>query len=262
MLSYERSGSGPTVVLIHGVAGSQMVWDPLVPLLEGARTVVRVDLMGYGNSPAPRGPCTLQSHVTAIRATLQEAGMDPPYSLVGLSMGSNLALAYGCTWPDEVDKIVGLAFPYFATPDDARAGLKANIWTRVTLAHPRLAAGAVPPTWAIIRRSGAMRFHRGIYTPAMAQDALRVDFGAFESSMRSCMLTFPYDDMLACTASTPRLFVHGSDDRWAAAATVERTLAPFDRTRFTVIDGAPHNIVVTEPEKTAAAVLNFLAAPT
>ena len=50
----------------------------------------RVDLMGYGNSPAPRGPCTLQSHVTAIRATLQEAGMDPPYSLVGLSMGSNL----------------------------------------------------------------------------------------------------------------------------------------------------------------------------
>ena len=107
-----------------------------------------------------------------------------------------------------------------------------------------------------------MRFHRGIYTPAMAQDALRVDFGAFESSMRSCMVTFPYDEMLSRTASTPRLFVHGGEDRWSAAATVERALAPFDRTRFSVIDGAPHNIVVTEPEKTAAAVLDFLTAPT
>ena len=261
-LAYTCSGSGPPVVLIHGVAGSQMVWDPLVPLLEGARTVVRVDLMGYGSSPAPVGPCTPRSHVTAIRATLQEAGMDPPYSLVGLSMGSNLALAYACTWPDEVDTIVGLAFPYFATPENARAGLKANVWTRLTLARPRLAAAVVPPVWHLLRRSGAMRFHRGIYTPAMAEDALRVEFGAFESSMRSCMLTFPYDDMLSCTASIPRLFVHGSEDRWAAAAAVDRTLAPFDRTRFVVIDGAPHNIVVTEPEQTATAVLDFLAAPT
>jgi pimeloyl-ACP methyl ester carboxylesterase len=261
-LAYRRSGSGPTVVLIHGVAGSQMVWDPLVPLLENARTVVRVDLMGYGSSPRPPGPCTPQSHVAAIRATLQDAGLDPPYSLVGLSMGSNLALAYGCTWPDEVDTIVGLAFPYFATPEDARAGLKANIWTRLTLAQPRLAEVVVPPIWGILRRSGAMRLHRGIYTPAMAHDALRVDFGAFESSMRSCMLTFPYDEMLSRTASIPRLFLHGSDDRWAAAATVERTLAPFERTRFSVIDGAPHNVVVTEPARTAAAVLAFLAAPT
>jgi pimeloyl-ACP methyl ester carboxylesterase len=262
VLSYGKSGSGPTVVLIHGVAGSQMVWDPLVPLLEGARTVVRMDLMGYGSSPAPRGPCTPRAHVTAIRTTLQAAGTPPPYSLVGLSMGSNLALAYGCTWPDEVDTIVGLAFPYFATQEAARVGLKANVWTRLTLARPRLAAAAVPPIWSILRRSGAMRFHRGIYTAAMAQDALRVDFGAFESSMRSCMLTFPYDEMLWSTASTPRLFVHGSEDRWAAAATVEQTLAPFDRTRFTVIDGAPHNVVVTEPHKTAAAVLDFLAALT
>src|ERR1700689_2434487 len=101
VLSYQKSGSGPTLVLIHGVAGSQLVWDPLVPLLEGARTVVRLDLMGYGRSPRPSGPCTPQNHVAAIRATLREAGLDPPYSLVGLSMGSNLALAYGCTWPDE-----------------------------------------------------------------------------------------------------------------------------------------------------------------
>jgi len=260
VLSYERSGSGPTLVLVHGVAGSQKVWEPLVPLLSDTHTVVRVDLLGYGRSTRPSAPCTPRTHVAAIRATLQEAGLDPPYTLVGLSMGSNLALAFGCTWPEEVDAIVGLAFPYFATEDDARSGLKANVWTRLTLASPRVAAAVVPPIWSILRGSGAMRFHRGIYTPAMAQDALRVDYGAFASSMRSCMLTFPYDEMLSCTASARRLFLHGSDDRWAAAATVGSTLAPFERTTFRVIDGAPHNIVVTEPQQTADAVLDFLAA--
>jgi pimeloyl-ACP methyl ester carboxylesterase len=218
--------------------------------------------LGYGSSPAPLGPCTPQTHITAIRTTLHEAGVEPPYSLVGLSMGSNLALAYGCTWPDEVDKIVGLGFPYFATLDDARAGLSANVWTRLTLTRPRLAAATLPAFWSLLRHSGVMRFHRGIYTPAMANDALRVDFGAFESGMRSCMLQFPYDDMLSCTATTPRLFVHGSDDRWAPAATVERIVAPFDRTTFTVIEGAPHNIAVTAPAETAVAVSDFLAAGT
>ena len=260
LLSLGRAGSGPPVVLIHGVAGSQMVWDPLVPLLQTARTVVRMDLMGYGGSPKPTGSCTPHTHITAIRTTLREAGLEPPYSLVGLSMGSNLALAYGCAWPDEVDKIVGLGFPYFGTPEEAQAGLRANMWTRLTLARPRLAAATLPALWGLLRRSGAMRFHRGIYTPAMANDALRVDFGAFESSMRSCMLHFPYDDMLACTASTPRLFVHGSNDRWARATTVERILRPFARTKFAVIEGAPHNIVVTAPSETAAAVYEFLTA--
>ena len=94
----------------------------------------------------------------------------------------------------------------------------------------------------------------------MTEGALRVDFTAFESSMRSCMLAFPYDEMLACTAATPRLFVHGSDDRWATAATVERTVASVPGTKFAVIAGAPHNIVVTEPAQTASAVLAFLAA--
>ena len=36
------SGSGPPLVLIHGVAGSQKVWDRVVPLLEPHATVIRI----------------------------------------------------------------------------------------------------------------------------------------------------------------------------------------------------------------------------
>src|ERR1700728_2777361 len=88
------SGTGPPMVLIHGVAGSHMVWDRLVPLLEPHFTVVRVDLLGYGHSPRPDGPCTPARHVSAVRRTLAQRELAPPYVIVGLSMGANLMLEY------------------------------------------------------------------------------------------------------------------------------------------------------------------------
>jgi len=54
LLHCVTSGSGPPMVLIHGVAGSHMVWDRIVPLLEPHFTVIRMDLLGYGRSPKPR----------------------------------------------------------------------------------------------------------------------------------------------------------------------------------------------------------------
>jgi pimeloyl-ACP methyl ester carboxylesterase len=59
----------PSTVLIHGVAGSNMMWNRMVPLLEPYFTVIRVDLLGYGHSPKPRVQYTPLRRVTAIRNT-------------------------------------------------------------------------------------------------------------------------------------------------------------------------------------------------
>jgi pimeloyl-ACP methyl ester carboxylesterase len=254
-----RSGEGPPVVLIHGVAGSHLVWDRLVPHLERHYTAIRMDLMGYGSSPMLAAACTPEAHVEAIRDTLARAGISPPYALVGLSMGANLALTYAARWPEEVGDLVGIGLPYFATEADARVGLHHNLWTRLTVEHPRFAAMAIPASWWALRHSGLTRWHRGIYTPAMAQDALRVDYAAFRSSVLSCMLEFPSATSLADTASVPRLFIHGSEDRWSGSDVVRRALAPFPASRFEVIEGAPHNVVVAAAEQTAEILLPYLA---
>jgi pimeloyl-ACP methyl ester carboxylesterase len=81
------SGTGPPLVLIHGVAGSSMVWDRIVPHLEPYFTVIRMDLLGYGHSPKPLETYTPYRHVAAIRRTLDHGGIAGPYSFVGLSMG-------------------------------------------------------------------------------------------------------------------------------------------------------------------------------
>jgi (E)-2-((N-methylformamido)methylene)succinate hydrolase len=260
LLYCERTGTGPPVVLIHGVAGSHRIWDPLVPLLDQDYSIVRVDLMGYGNSPQWIPECTPIAHCEAIRRTLSHIGTRPPYSVVGLSMGTNLALAYACQWPDEVQRVIGLAFPYFGSAEDARAGLAANLWTRLALNRPRLAKKVLPATWSVIRHSGITRFHRGIYTPAMAYDAFRVNYAAFESSMRTCMLEFSCADALECTSDIPRLFVHGDHDSWVTSERVGQAIASFHKSKLEVLCDAPHNIVVTEPAQTATIIRRFLTA--
>ena len=57
-LSYDRTGSGPPLLLLHGLGMCKEMWRPVVPLLAREREVVAVDLPGFGASP--RGPRTVE----------------------------------------------------------------------------------------------------------------------------------------------------------------------------------------------------------
>ncbi|MFH5209052.1 alpha/beta fold hydrolase [Antrihabitans spumae] len=50
-LAYDVTGSGPTLVLLHGLTHRRHAWDPIVDLLAEHRRVVTVDLPGHGESP-------------------------------------------------------------------------------------------------------------------------------------------------------------------------------------------------------------------
>ena len=48
---HEVHGAGEPLLLIHGTGGSLRVWDPLLERLAARRTVIAVDLPGFGLSP-------------------------------------------------------------------------------------------------------------------------------------------------------------------------------------------------------------------
>jgi pimeloyl-ACP methyl ester carboxylesterase len=52
-VSYRMSGQGPTVVLIHGIAGSSTTWRAVMPALAEHYTVIAPDLLGTGSRPNP-----------------------------------------------------------------------------------------------------------------------------------------------------------------------------------------------------------------
>jgi pimeloyl-ACP methyl ester carboxylesterase len=253
-------GRGPHLILVHGVAGSHMVWDDISPELEPYFTLLSIDLLGYGHSPKPRTEYTPTLHADAIRRTLRQAGIDPPYVLVGLSMGANLVLEFARRWPDEVSGLVGIGFPYYPSGPVARVALQHNAWIRLTLRHPIVAAVATPVIWRIGRHvAGLFRNQSTLYSPAVAADALRARYLAFRSSLFNCMVHFRQDDVLDASGEMRRLFIHGDDDQWAPAEAIEKSLAKYANTTVRVIEG-PHNLVVAQAAMSAALIVEHLGA--
>ncbi|MGZ6965349.1 MAG: alpha/beta fold hydrolase, partial [Acidimicrobiia bacterium] len=92
-IEYAESGTGPALVLVHGITENHHAWDPIVPALAEQWHVVAVDLRGHGSSErnAPYDPITLASDVYAV---VVDAGLDAPL-VVGHSLGGVVVSAYG-----------------------------------------------------------------------------------------------------------------------------------------------------------------------
>lgn len=101
ILAHDVSGSGPLLVLVHGITEDRRSWDPVD--LSGSFTVVRVDVRGHGDSEAaePYDIPTLATDIHDTVAQLQEKGAVPdgPPIVVGHSMGGIVATAYGALFP-------------------------------------------------------------------------------------------------------------------------------------------------------------------
>ena len=52
-LHHHRHGSGPKLLLIHGLGGSSVLWNPVLELLAAERELIAIDMPGFGRSPAP-----------------------------------------------------------------------------------------------------------------------------------------------------------------------------------------------------------------
>jgi pimeloyl-ACP methyl ester carboxylesterase len=93
VLAFDRRGSGPPLVLIHGIGSRRGVWKPVVPLLAAEREVMCPDLPGFGESPMLAGG--ERPSVAALARALvdwwTELGIDRPH-VAGNSLGGGIVL--------------------------------------------------------------------------------------------------------------------------------------------------------------------------
>lgn len=91
-LAYTRAGSGPPLVLLHGVGHRRQAWDAVMDRLTPHREVIAADLPGHGES----GPMDTSRPVTEVLAgellgLLDHLGLDRPH-IAGNSLGGRIAL--------------------------------------------------------------------------------------------------------------------------------------------------------------------------
>jgi 3-oxoadipate enol-lactonase len=102
-LAYAIEGSGPVVVLIHGLACGRRMWRHQVADLRSSFTVLSYDQRGHGRSTAPAAaeaysPAHLGRDLVGL---LDHLGIDRCH-LVGFSLGGGPALALAASRPDRV----------------------------------------------------------------------------------------------------------------------------------------------------------------
>jgi len=90
-MHHSHSGSGEPLVLVHGLGGSRRSWDPIIHPLADRRTVVALDLPGFGETPPLADEVTIPALADALERFLGDHGLRDA-DIVGSSMGARLVL--------------------------------------------------------------------------------------------------------------------------------------------------------------------------
>jgi pimeloyl-ACP methyl ester carboxylesterase len=92
-INYHREGSGPTLVLLHGIGHHWQAWRPVIDLLRRDFEVIACDSPGFGRSPplTPGIDPTIPAYADAFEWFFAELGLEQPH-VAGNSMGGAIAL--------------------------------------------------------------------------------------------------------------------------------------------------------------------------
>src|ERR671936_1220266 len=101
---YRIAGSGPPVVLIHGMVNSSRHWEEVALRLAADYTVIAPDLIGHGDSATPRGDYSLGAHAAVIRDLLSALGIERA-TVVGHSLGGGIAMVFFWQFPERVERL-------------------------------------------------------------------------------------------------------------------------------------------------------------
>jgi pimeloyl-ACP methyl ester carboxylesterase len=107
-LCYRTCGSGPVLMLVHGITNSSASWEPVMPQLGEHFTIIAPDLLGHGDSAKPRGDYSLGASASLLRDLLLALGHDSA-TLVGHSLGGGIAMQFVYQFPERVERLVLVA---------------------------------------------------------------------------------------------------------------------------------------------------------
>ncbi len=226
-LMYREVGSGPPVVLIHGLAGSGGWWRYNLPAFAERFTVHVIDLVGYGGNRAWR-PLPITKAASCLGqfiAQLPGGRAD----VVAHSMGGQICTHLAAEYPDRVQRLVLVA----------ASGLLRSDLMRMMLRLP-----------------GAARYGRLNFAPTLVYDSLRSGpinllLGAID------ILSNDVTEALSKIVA-PTLLVWGAQDKLVPVEVGEAVRQVLPGARLEVISLAGHVIMWDQPEQFNRLVLDFL----
>jgi pimeloyl-ACP methyl ester carboxylesterase len=103
--AFRIAGSGPALLLIHGVGDNSKSWESVHAKLAQRFTVIAPDLLGHGESDKPHADYSLPAFANGMRDLLAVLGIDR-VTIVGHSFGGGVAMQLAYQYPELVERIV------------------------------------------------------------------------------------------------------------------------------------------------------------
>ncbi|NYE38981.1 pimeloyl-ACP methyl ester carboxylesterase [Nocardioides cavernae] len=103
--AYVRMGSGPVVLLLHGLGCDHTTWAPVMESLARTHTVIAPDLLGHGASDKPRADYSVGGYANGMRDLLTVLGVDSA-TVVGHSFGGGVAMQFAYQYPERTERLV------------------------------------------------------------------------------------------------------------------------------------------------------------
>jgi pimeloyl-ACP methyl ester carboxylesterase len=108
-VAYWDQGTGPLVVLVHGLGEHAGYWTQTVQALAKTHRVIALDLLGYGRSDKPATGYGMRAQAQLILGLLDAVAPAVPATLVGHSMGGQISLRLALGAPERIKHLVLLA---------------------------------------------------------------------------------------------------------------------------------------------------------
>jgi pimeloyl-ACP methyl ester carboxylesterase len=262
-MAYRMEGSGPVLLLLHGIAGSSRTWRDVIPRLTDRFTVLAPDLTGHGQSDKPVGDYSLGAFASGIRDLLEVLGIDRA-TVIGQSFGGGVAMQFVYQYPGHCERLVLV--------DSGGLGREVN-WMLRLMALP--ASEYVMPVLfpSFVRDWGDSLFRvineRGIHLgritemwSAYGSLAESDNRRAFARTIKSVIdpggQTVSAMDRLYLASSMPTLIIWGGRDDIIPVSHAYAAHQAIPGSRLVVIEGVGHFPQIEAPEQFVDALVDFI----
>lgn len=244
-ISSSGVSAAPPVLLLHGGGVAGWMWDSLRRALEPNRLVLVPDLPGHGRSVGEPYASHAQT-VSALEQSLRATAGDQAVTVVGFSLGAQLALRLASEHPDLVSQAVIVS-----------AQAKPLPFTRLTLAALGMSAPLTRRRWFARLQA------RELFVPAhLLEEYISTSAGITKETLLAAVgdnLRFRLPDEWALFPGRALIMVGGRERRLMreSAAAIH---AAHPRSELSVVDGCGHGIPLQRPEWFTDRVVRWLGA--
>jgi pimeloyl-ACP methyl ester carboxylesterase len=261
---YRIAGSGPPVVLIHGMVNSSRHWESVALRLADDYTVIAPDLIGHGDSATPRGDYSLGAHAASIRDLLTAIGIERA-TILGHSLGGGVAMQFFYQFPQRTERLVLVSsggLGHEVSPLLRGAALPGAALLVALATRPRVLAGLLNASERLRERGSG----KGTYLRVIARALQPLERPgareAFLQTLRSVIdvrgQRVSARDRLYLLSAMPTLIVWGARDKTIPPSHGRHAHEAAPGSRFEILPRAAHFPNLEDPEGLAAVLRDFL----